>query len=120
MGLTMASDEMILLRPEGHAVLGPAEFHQEGLITLESIGAFTRIRRCEPLTTIHDSVVEAGKGIGHHPHRHVAVDRRELVRKWTVLVPPAAEERLVGIRAGGDGWVIRATFGPRLGLVVED
>jgi redox-sensitive bicupin YhaK (pirin superfamily) len=63
-------EEIIVLAPEDHAVLGPDEFGQDGLIALESIGPFARIRVCGPLITVHDSVIEAGKPMGHHRHRH--------------------------------------------------
>jgi redox-sensitive bicupin YhaK (pirin superfamily) len=39
-------------------------------VAVESIGPFTRIRACGPLVTVHDSVIAAGMGIGHHPHRY--------------------------------------------------
>lgn len=60
----------ITLAPHDHAVLGEAEFGTPGLLAVESIGPFTRIRACGPLVTVHDSVISAGLGIGHHPHRH--------------------------------------------------
>src|ERR1051325_11170385 len=41
----------------------------EGLTAVESVGPFTGIQASGPLITVHDSVVEAGLGIGHHPHR---------------------------------------------------
>ena len=40
-----------------------------GLIAVESIGPYSPIEASGPLITIHDSVVQAGLGIGHHPHR---------------------------------------------------
>jgi redox-sensitive bicupin YhaK (pirin superfamily) len=49
----------VVIRPEDHAVLGPDDFGMPGLVAIESIGPFT----------VHDSVVEAHLGIGHHPHR---------------------------------------------------
>jgi len=60
----------IILAPADHAVLGEAEFGTPGLLAVESIGPFTRIRACGPLVTVHDSVIAAGLGIGHHPHRY--------------------------------------------------
>jgi redox-sensitive bicupin YhaK (pirin superfamily) len=62
--------EALLLAPEAHAVLGEAEFGAPGLVAVESIGPFTRVRACGPLVTVHDSVIAAGLGIGHHPHRY--------------------------------------------------
>jgi len=40
-----------------------------GLVALESIGPFTETATSGPILTVHDSTVEAGLGIGHHPHR---------------------------------------------------
>lgn len=62
--------DLLALAPADHAVLGEAEFGTPGLLAVESIGPFTRIRACGPLVTVHDSVIAAGLGIGHHPHRH--------------------------------------------------
>ncbi|HET9672597.1 MAG TPA: pirin family protein [Actinomycetota bacterium] len=59
----------MILRPEDHVVLGPSDFGTPGLVATESIGPFHRIQACGPLITVHDSVVAAGLGIGHHPHR---------------------------------------------------
>jgi redox-sensitive bicupin YhaK (pirin superfamily) len=59
----------LILSPEDHVVLGEAEFGMPGLKAVESIGPFTAIQASGPLITVHDSVVEAGLGIGHHPHR---------------------------------------------------
>jgi len=65
-----AGPASIVLAPEDHAVLGEAQFGTPGLVAIESIGPFTRVRACGPLVTVHDSIIEAGLGIGHHPHRH--------------------------------------------------
>jgi redox-sensitive bicupin YhaK (pirin superfamily) len=65
-----APPDLIALSPADHAVLGEAEFGTPGLVAVESIGPFTRVRACGPLITVHDSVISAGLGIGHHPHRH--------------------------------------------------
>lgn len=59
----------LILRPEDHVVLGASDFGMPGLVAIESIGPFNRIQASGPLITVHDSVVEAGLGIGHHPHR---------------------------------------------------
>lgn len=58
-----------ILRPEGHARLDEGSFGMPGLVALESIGPFTEVQTSGPILTIHDSTVEAGLGIGHHPHR---------------------------------------------------
>ena len=59
----------VILRPEDHVVLGESDFGMPGLNAIESIGPFNEIQASGPLITVHDSVVEAGLGIGHHPHR---------------------------------------------------
>jgi redox-sensitive bicupin YhaK (pirin superfamily) len=59
----------LILAPEDHVVLGESDFGMPGLVAIESIGPFGRVQACGPLITVHDSVVEAGLGIGHHPHR---------------------------------------------------
>jgi redox-sensitive bicupin YhaK (pirin superfamily) len=59
----------LVMFPEDHAVLGASDFGMEGLTAIESIGPFTEVQASGPLITVHDSVVEAGLGIGHHPHR---------------------------------------------------
>jgi redox-sensitive bicupin YhaK (pirin superfamily) len=59
----------VILVPEDHVVLGESDFGMAGLLAVESIGPFGRVQASGPLITVHDSVVEAGLGIGHHPHR---------------------------------------------------
>jgi redox-sensitive bicupin YhaK (pirin superfamily) len=59
----------VVLLPEDHVVLGEESFGMPGLVAVESIGPFAPIEASGPLVTVHDSVVEAGLGIGHHPHR---------------------------------------------------
>jgi redox-sensitive bicupin YhaK (pirin superfamily) len=58
-----------ILRPEDHAVLGESDFGMPGLTAVEAIGPFVEIQASGPLITVHDSVIQAGLGIGHHPHR---------------------------------------------------
>jgi redox-sensitive bicupin YhaK (pirin superfamily) len=60
----------VILRPEDHVVLGEADFGMAGLVASESIGPFSGIQASGPLITVHDSVIDAGLGIGHHPHRY--------------------------------------------------
>lgn len=60
----------LVLLPEDHAIVGPERFGMPGLLAIESIGPFTGLYASGPLITIHDSTVDAGLGIGHHPHRH--------------------------------------------------
>jgi redox-sensitive bicupin YhaK (pirin superfamily) len=59
----------LILGPEDHVTLGESDFGMPGLIAVESIGPFVGIQASGPLITVHDSVIEAGLGIGHHPHR---------------------------------------------------
>jgi redox-sensitive bicupin YhaK (pirin superfamily) len=59
----------LILTPEDHVVLDESDFGTAGLVAIESIGPFGRFQASGPLITVHDSVVEAGLGIGHHPHR---------------------------------------------------
>lgn len=59
----------VILSPEDHVVLGESDFGMPGLKAVEAIGPFVGIQASGPLITVHDSVIEAGLGIGHHPHR---------------------------------------------------
>jgi redox-sensitive bicupin YhaK (pirin superfamily) len=59
----------LLLAPEDHVVLGESDFGMPGLQAIESIGPFVAVQASGPLITVHDSLVAAGLGIGHHPHR---------------------------------------------------
>jgi redox-sensitive bicupin YhaK (pirin superfamily) len=45
------------------------EFGQPGLIAIESVGPFVELMSLGPFITIHDSFLEPGLGIDHHPHR---------------------------------------------------
>ena len=60
----------LILRPEDHVVLGESDFGMPGLTAAEAIGPFVGNQASGPLITVHDSVIEAGRGIGHHPHRY--------------------------------------------------
>jgi redox-sensitive bicupin YhaK (pirin superfamily) len=59
----------MILTPDEHATLGEAQFGMPGLRAVESVGPFVPIQAVGPLITVHDSVIDAGMGIGHHPHR---------------------------------------------------
>lgn len=59
----------LVLTDQDYRVLGPQDFGAPGLRAIESIGPFVNIQAVGPLITVHDSVIEPGKGIGHHPHR---------------------------------------------------
>jgi redox-sensitive bicupin YhaK (pirin superfamily) len=63
------AQSLIVLRPEDHFVLGESQFGMPGLTAIEAIGPFVGIQASGPLITVHDSVIDAGLGIGHHPHR---------------------------------------------------
>jgi redox-sensitive bicupin YhaK (pirin superfamily) len=58
-----------ILPPEDHAALGESEFGMPGLLAVEAIGPFVEVQASGPLITVHDSIVSARMGIGHHPHR---------------------------------------------------
>jgi redox-sensitive bicupin YhaK (pirin superfamily) len=59
----------VILGPEDHVVLGESDFGMPGLTAVEAIGPFVSIHASGPLITVHDSIIDAGLGIGHHPHR---------------------------------------------------
>jgi redox-sensitive bicupin YhaK (pirin superfamily) len=64
-----AQARYLVLAPEDHVVLGEKDFGMPGLTAAEAIGPFVEIQASGPLITVHDSVVDAKLGIGHHPHR---------------------------------------------------
>jgi redox-sensitive bicupin YhaK (pirin superfamily) len=59
----------LVLGPEDHFVVGESQFGMPGLTAVEAVGPFVAIKASGPMITVHDSVIEAGLGIGHHPHR---------------------------------------------------
>ncbi len=67
--MATATRPYLILRPEDHAVLGESDFGMPGLKAVESIGPFVGIQASGPLVMVHDATVDAGLGIGHHPHR---------------------------------------------------
>ena len=67
--MATATRPYLILRPEDHAVLGESDFGMPGLKAIESIGPFVGIQASGPLVMVHDATVDAGLGIGHHPHR---------------------------------------------------
>lgn len=69
MATTRSGHGYLILRPEDHVVLGASDFGMPGLVAVESVGPFSELQASGPLITVHDSVVEARLGIGHHPHR---------------------------------------------------
>ncbi len=69
MDATATTRPYVILNPEDHVVLGESDFGMPGLTAAEAIGPFVPIQASGPLITVHDSVITAGMGIGHHPHR---------------------------------------------------
>jgi redox-sensitive bicupin YhaK (pirin superfamily) len=67
---TAATRPYLVLGPEDHVVLGASDFGMPGLRAVEAIGPFVPIQASGPLITVHDATVDAGLGIGHHPHRY--------------------------------------------------
>jgi redox-sensitive bicupin YhaK (pirin superfamily) len=63
------STEQFVLRPEDYVVLGESDFGTPGLTATEIIGPFVPLQAVGPLIMVHDAIVEANMGIGHHPHR---------------------------------------------------
>jgi redox-sensitive bicupin YhaK (pirin superfamily) len=59
----------VVLNTPDYVYLGESDFGGPGLKAIESIGPFSPIQASGPLITIHDSTIDAGLGIGHHPHR---------------------------------------------------
>jgi redox-sensitive bicupin YhaK (pirin superfamily) len=59
----------LIVAPDEHVTLGEVQFGMPGLKAVESVGPFASVQALGPLITVHDSVVDAGMGIGHHPHR---------------------------------------------------
>jgi redox-sensitive bicupin YhaK (pirin superfamily) len=59
----------LILGPEDHVVLDESDFGMPGLTAVEAIGPFVSIQASGPLITVHDSIIDARLGIGHHPHR---------------------------------------------------
>ncbi len=59
----------LVLRDPDYAHLGERDFGMPGLQAAESIGPFVEIQASGPLITVHDAIVKARLGIGHHPHR---------------------------------------------------
>jgi redox-sensitive bicupin YhaK (pirin superfamily) len=70
MTTTRATRPYLVLGPEDHVTLGESDFGMPGLVAVEAIGPFVGIQASGPLITVHDSIIEAGLGIGHHPHRY--------------------------------------------------
>jgi redox-sensitive bicupin YhaK (pirin superfamily) len=67
---TITNRPYVVLGQDDHVVLSESDFGMPGLTAVESIGPFVGIQASGPLITVHDSVIDAGLGIGHHPHRY--------------------------------------------------
>jgi redox-sensitive bicupin YhaK (pirin superfamily) len=67
---TATARQHLILDPQDHVVLGESDFGMPGLKAIEAIGPFVSIQALGPLITVHDSTIDAGLGIGHHPHRY--------------------------------------------------
>jgi redox-sensitive bicupin YhaK (pirin superfamily) len=63
------TDELLVLSEEDYATLDERQFGMPGLLATESIGPFVEVQASGPLIMVHDALVEAHLGIGHHPHR---------------------------------------------------
>lgn len=61
--------ELSVIRSDRFHRLGANEFGMPGLHAVESVGPFVELMQLGPFITIHDSIIEKGLGIGHHPHR---------------------------------------------------
>ena len=57
------------VRPEDGHVIRAEDFGHPGLEARESVGPYARVQAVGSLLMVHDSTVEAGRGIGHHPHQ---------------------------------------------------
>src|ERR687892_2798611 len=62
--------QYVIVDADDHVVLGESQFGMAGLTAVESVGPFVSVQALGPLITVHDSVIDAGMGIGHHPHRY--------------------------------------------------
>lgn len=60
----------LALTPDDYTVLGPADFGAPGVQATEIIGPYVRVQAHGPLITVHDSILEPHRGVGHHPHRY--------------------------------------------------
>jgi redox-sensitive bicupin YhaK (pirin superfamily) len=67
--LEQARGSLQVLPATGFHRLTEAEFGMPGLVAIESVGPFVELASVGPFITIHDSFLEPGLGIGHHPHR---------------------------------------------------
>lgn len=64
----MTETRRVIRRADQHVVT-PEAFGVDGLSAHESVGPFTDVRAVGPVLAVHDARMEAGAGIGHHPHQ---------------------------------------------------
>jgi redox-sensitive bicupin YhaK (pirin superfamily) len=69
-GSSLRTRPYLVLSREDYVVLGPSDFGSPGLEAIEVLGPYVQVKALGPLITVHDSTVEAGFGVGHHPHRY--------------------------------------------------
>jgi redox-sensitive bicupin YhaK (pirin superfamily) len=67
--LTDTDTDLQIITADQFHRLGPEDFGMPGLVAVESVGPHVELMQLGPFITIHDSIIEKGLGIGHHPHR---------------------------------------------------
>lgn len=67
--ITDADGDIQVISADRFHRLGPESFGMPGLVAVESVGPYVELMQLGPFITIHDSIIEKGLGIGHHPHR---------------------------------------------------
>jgi redox-sensitive bicupin YhaK (pirin superfamily) len=65
----VTTNEVMVLSRDDFTVLGEKEFGMPGIRATEVIGPFVRTQAVGPLMMLHEGVIDAHHGIGHHPHR---------------------------------------------------
>lgn len=69
--LTLDPEKDLQIIPDSSfARLDQNDFGAPGLVAIESVGPYVELGQVGPFVTIHDSYMEPGLGIGHHPHRY--------------------------------------------------
>ena len=58
-----------VVRASERHVIRPEDFNAPGLTAHEPIGPAAPVRHVGSVLVLHDSIIEAGRGIGHHPHQ---------------------------------------------------
>lgn len=67
--MSVATPELVHLRPGSYNLIGPEQFGVPGLLARESIGPDAPVQALGVIQAVHDSTFEPHTGIGHHPHR---------------------------------------------------